>query len=75
VVDTVRGESEQIFPYLGSSRLAEVMDRHGAVLALHGHAHHGCADGKTTGGIPVHNVALSLLQQGQPPRAFRVFDV
>ena len=75
VVDTVRGEPEQIFPYLGSSRLSEVIDRHGAVLALHGHAHHGCADGHTTGGVPVHNVALSLLQRGEPARAFRVFDV
>src|SRR5215831_16814962 len=37
VVDTVRGEPEQIFPYLGSSRLAEVIDRHQAVLAVHGH--------------------------------------
>src|SRR5436309_5276847 len=39
--DTVKGEPEQIFPYLGSSRLAEVIDRHGAVLAIHGHAHLG----------------------------------
>ncbi len=75
VADTVKGEPEQIFPYLGSSRLSEVIDRHGAVLALHGHAHHGSPDGKTTGGVPVHNVALSILLRENPPRAFRVFDV
>ena len=75
IVDTVKGEPEQIFPYLGSSRLSEVIDRHGAVLALHGHAHHGSPDGKTTGGVPVHNVALTILQHENPPRAFRVFEV
>ncbi len=75
VVDTVRGEPAEIFPYLGSARLAEVVDRHGAVLVVHGHAHHGCPDGRTTGGIPVHNVALTVLQSQTPPCVYRVFDV
>src|SRR5206468_6004812 len=44
---TVVGENPEIFPYLGTSRLAEVIDRHGANLVLHGHAHHGTADGIT----------------------------
>lgn len=73
--DTVRGEPMEIFPYLGNSRLSEVADRHGANLIVHGHAHHGSADGKTTGGIPVHNVALQILQQQNPPCPYRVFDV
>src|SRR5436305_4310201 len=55
ILETVRGEPEQIYPYLGSSRLAEVIDRHGASLVLHGHAHHGSPDGKTTAGVPVYN--------------------
>ena len=75
VIDTVRGESEQIFPYLGCSRLAEVVDRHGANLIVHGHAHHGSPVGKTTAGIPVHNVALGMLQALPQPLAYRVFDV
>lgn len=75
VVDTVHGEPAEIYPYLGSSRMAEVVDRHGANLVLHGHAHHGAPDGKTTAGIPVHNVALTLLQLQNPPRAFRIFDI
>jgi uncharacterized protein len=75
VVDTVQGEPREIYPYLGSSRMAEVVDRHDATIVLHGHAHRGAPDGKTTGGVPVHNVALTLLQQQNPPRAFRVFDV
>lgn len=75
VAATVLGEAPEIFPYLGTSRLAEVVDRHGANLVVHGHAHHGKDEGKTTGGIPVYNVALGLLQSQKPPRAYRVFDV
>src|SRR5262249_14281798 len=75
VVDTVRGEPQEIFPYLGSARLAEVVDRHGAELILHGHAHHGSVEGRTTGGIPVYNVALPILQQQNPSRVYRVFEV
>jgi len=59
VVDTVRGEPEQIFPYLGSGRLAEVIDRHQAILAVHGHAHHGALEGKTTGGVPVRQTTCT----------------
>jgi len=75
VVDTIQGEAPEIFPYLGSSRLAEVVDRHGADMVLHGHAHHGSLDGKTTAGIPVHNVALPILQSQKPCAAFRTFEI
>jgi Icc-related predicted phosphoesterase len=75
IAATVAGEALEIYPYLGSSRLAEVVDRHGADLILHGHAHHGSLDGKTTAGIPVHNVAITLLQSQQPAAAYRIFDV
>jgi Icc-related predicted phosphoesterase len=75
IASTVQGEVPEIFPYLGTSRLAEVVDRHGADLVVHGHAHHGTADGRTTAGIPVHNVAITLLQAQQPPSVYRVFDV
>ncbi len=75
IATTVKGESPEIYPYLGTSRLAEVVDRHGAQLVLHGHAHHGAREGCTVGGIPVHNVALNLLMEENPPRAFKVFDI
>src|SRR5947209_19192439 len=58
IAETVQGEPPEIWPYLGSSRLAEVIDRHQAAVAFHGAAHHGRPDGKTNGGIPCHNVAL-----------------
>ena len=75
ILDTVKGEPEQIYPYLGSSRLVEVIDRHGAQMVVHGHAHHGSPNGKTTAGIPVHNVALTMLQAENPPTVYRLFDL
>src|SRR5216110_822920 len=62
IASTVQGEAAEIFPFMGTSRLAEVVDRHGADLVVHGHAHHGALEGKTTGGAPVYNVAITLLQ-------------
>jgi Icc-related predicted phosphoesterase len=75
IVATVQGEMPEIFPYLGTSRLGEVIDRHGADLVFHGHAHHGQPDGKTTAGVPVHNVALHLNLQQNPPKPYRVFEI
>jgi Icc-related predicted phosphoesterase len=75
IAGTVDGEAREIYPFLGSSRLAEVVDRHGADLVLHGHAHHGKLDGRTTAGIPVHNVAITLLEAQNPSRVYRIFDV
>jgi Icc-related predicted phosphoesterase len=75
IVGTVEGEAPEIYPFLGTSRLAEVIDRHGADLVVHGHAHNGKTDGRTTAGIPVHNVAITLLQSQKPSAVYRVFDV
>jgi Icc-related predicted phosphoesterase len=75
IAETVKGEPPEIYPYLGTARLAEVADRHGCQFIVHGHAHHGTAEGKTTGGIPVYNVALPILMAQDPPAVFRLFDV
>lgn len=75
IAATVIGESPEIFPFMGTSRLAEVIDRHGADLVVHGHAHHGTLEGRTTAGVPVHNVAISLLQAQPNPAVYRLFEV
>ena len=75
ILDTVQGEAPEIFPFMGTSRLAEVVDRHGADLVVHGHAHHGQIDGRTATGVAVHNVAISLLQSQQPSSVYRIFDL
>ncbi len=49
---TLEGERREIYPFLGSYLLAEAVDRGGADLVLHGHAHAGSEKGTTPGGIP-----------------------
>jgi Icc-related predicted phosphoesterase len=61
--DTVIGEAPELFPFLGSSRLEEPLNRYAVTVVFHGHAHHGTPEGHTTAGIPVYNVALPLLLQ------------
>jgi Icc-related predicted phosphoesterase len=59
--ETVIGEAEAIFPFLGSSRLAEPLTRRGVVAAFHGHAHIGTLKGEAPGGVKVFNVAKHIL--------------
>ena len=64
VPETLQGERPEIFPFLGSYLLAEAIDRGGADVAIHGHAHRGSRRGRTPCGVPVRNVAQPLL--GRP---------
>ena len=74
--ETVEGEPLEIYPWLGSSRLEEPISRLGATAVFHGHAHKGSPEGRTTGGIPVYNVALPLLRDSYPDRPpYRVLEV
>jgi Icc-related predicted phosphoesterase len=73
---TVTGEPREIYPFLGSSRLEEPLDRYGVSVAFHGHAHGGVPEGRTRAGVPVYNVAVPLLRRlfpDQPP--FRLVTV
>ena len=67
VEDTVIGEPEQIFPYLGCSRLAETIDRYDITAVVHGHAHRGTFRGATPKGVPVFNVAVGIEKEGGKP--------
>jgi Icc-related predicted phosphoesterase len=60
---TLQGERLEIFPFLGSYLLGEAVDRAGAALILHGHAHKGTEKGVTPGGTPVRNVALPVIRR------------
>lgn len=70
IAATVVGEPETIFPFLGSSRLAETIDRFEGIAAVfHGHAHHGTYAGATRRGIPVFNVAAMIAKPTGKPYA------
>lgn len=73
IEETVFGEPERIYPFLGSSRLLQPLETAGAAAIFHGHAHHGTLEGHTPGGIPVFNVAYPLLQAAG--MNFRLFTV
>jgi len=63
IAQTVAGEPEPIFPFLGSSRLANAVDRFDNVKAVvHGHAHRGAYRGATPGGVPVYNCAQFVVR-------------
>jgi len=70
VEQTLRGERLEIYPFLGSYLLAEAVDRAGADLALHGHAHGGTEKGVTPGGVHVRNVAQPVIKH-----AYNVYSV
>ncbi len=70
---TVTGENPEIFPFLGSSRLEEPINRFRVQAVLHGHAHNGAPEGTTSTGIPVYNVSLPILQKSG--NSFRILEV
>jgi Icc-related predicted phosphoesterase len=73
---TVEGEPREIFPFLGSSRLEEPINRFGVTAVFHGHAHRGALEGRTQQHVPVYNVAVPLLRQMVPDRApFAMLEV
>jgi len=59
IPDTLVGEPETIWAFLGSSRLAGPIGAHRPDLAVHGHAHRGTFAG-SLGPVPVRNVAVHV---------------
>jgi Icc-related predicted phosphoesterase len=75
IAETLAGEPPEIFPFLGSARLGETIDRFdGVKVVVHGHAHSGAYEGKTPGGAPVYNVARPLLNRDLGVE-YALFDV
>ena len=60
IPETLVGEPETIWAFLGSSRLATPISAHRPDLVLHGHAHRGSFEG-TLGPVPVRNVAVHVI--------------
>ena len=62
IPETLVGEPETIWAFLGSSRLAAPIGAHRPDLVLHGHAHRGSFAGEL-GAVPVRNVAVHVIGQ------------
>jgi Icc-related predicted phosphoesterase len=67
--DTLHGEPEGIWTYLGCDRLAAPIAEHRPDVVLHGHAHAGSFEG-AIGDVAVYNVAVHVTG-----RDFYVFDL
>jgi Icc-related predicted phosphoesterase len=72
---TVAGEPLEIYPFLGSSRLAETIDHFDVNVVFHGHAHHGTYEGKTVKGTPVYNCCKQLMQRVNPDQPYALVEV
>ncbi len=58
--DTLIGEPESIWTFLGTDRLAPPIVEHAPDLVLHGHAHAGTFEGRI-GDVPIYNVSVPVL--------------
>lgn len=73
---TVLGEPCAVYPFLGSRRLEEPINRFGVRMVFHGHAHGGSPEGRTSADIPVFNVAKPLLERHYPDQpGYRLVEV
>ena len=73
---TVEGEPLEVYPFMGTSRLEEPLNRYSLTAVFHGHAHHGSLEGHIANSVPVYNVALPLLRAKFPEQApFRILEV
>jgi len=75
IAATLIGEPPEIFPFLGSSRLAETIDHFDVNAVFHGHAHHGTCEGKTMKGTPVYNCCLHLMQNATPEQPYALVEI
>lgn len=62
IAETVYGEPEQIYPFLGSTHLVEPLQRRKVSAAFHGHAHAGKFKALSPTGVPIYNVAVPVLK-------------
>jgi Icc-related predicted phosphoesterase len=67
IMETVMGEPEQIFPFLGNDRLLEPIDRFGAAVVFHG--------GQTPAGVPVFNVSLLRVKEDAGAELYYVHEI
>ena len=75
IAATVVGEPPEIFPFLGSSRLAETIDHFDVNAVFHGHAHHGTFQGKTMKDTPVYNCCMQLMKSVDPEQPYALVEI
>jgi Icc-related predicted phosphoesterase len=72
---TIIGEPEQIWPFLGCTRLVQPINKMNVQAVFHGHAHSGTFRGETLSGVPVYNVSYPLLLRDGMKQGYYVYEV
>jgi Icc-related predicted phosphoesterase len=75
IPETIKGEPLEIYPYLGSSRLIETIERFGVDVIFHGHAHHGTHQALTKKGVPVYNCTYHMMKQINPKQPYVLVEL
>lgn len=75
IIDTLKGEPLEIYPFLGTSRFEEVIDRFNVTYVFHGHAHFGSPEGKTLKNIPVYNVSIPIMKKLFKDAPYRILEL
>lgn len=71
---TLEGELQELYPFLGSTRLEEVINRYEVTAVFHGHSHYGSPEGRTANKVPVYNVALSVMKKLNEKKQYRLVE-
>jgi Icc-related predicted phosphoesterase len=72
IKETVVGEPEVIWPFLGSSRLAEPLNRRDVAVAFHGHAHVGKLENYLEQCQGIQRFQTNLAKRGVQMPVFRL---
>ncbi len=75
IPETVAGEPLEIYPFLGSSRLLEPLQRTEVAAVFHGHAHMGKHEGAAPDGTKVWNVSLPVLARQGAAHPFHLMEM
>jgi Icc-related predicted phosphoesterase len=75
IPETIAGEPLEIYPWLGSSRLIETIERFGVSVIFHGHAHHGTHMAHTKKGVPVYNCTYQMMKQKYPNQPYVLIEL
>lgn len=73
-LSTVHGEPPELYPFLGSSRLGEVIQRFDVHAVMHGHAHAGTFEGAFPGGPRIYNCSQDVLKH-YLKKSYAIIDV
>ncbi len=75
IPETIKGEPLEIYPWLGSSRLIETIERFGVSVIFHGHAHHGTHHAVTKKGVPVYNCTYHMMKEINPKQPYVLVEL